>query len=164
MFFTWFVVFLLIAVNALYVAAEFAAVSVRHSQVRQLAGEGRSLAVRLLPWLEDPRKLDQYIAACQIGITFSSLVLGAFGQATLAVQLSPLFEHWGSLGVVAAESSSAIVVLIGLTALQVVLGELVPKSLALQYPTQSALLSFVLMRWSRSPSSPGSSRFSTAAE
>ncbi len=148
MFFTWVVIFLLIAINALYVAAEFAAVSVRHSQVRQLAGEGRALALRLLPWLEDPRKLDQYIAASQIGITLSSLVLGAFGQATLAVQLAPLFDRWGGLGVVAAESSSAVVALIGLTALQVVLGELVPKSLALQYSTQSALLTFVPMRWS----------------
>ena len=147
-FSTWFIILLLIAINALYVAAEFAAVSVRHSQMRQLAGEGHSLATRLLPWIEDSRRLDHYIAACQIGITLSSLVLGAYGQATLATQAAPLFERWGGLQNVATHSTSAVTVLILLTTLQVIFGELVPKSLALQYSTQSALLTFVPMRWS----------------
>lgn len=62
---------LLIAVNALYVAAEFAAVSARRSPIRNLAEEGNSLAARLLPMLEDPHKLDTYVAASQIGITLS---------------------------------------------------------------------------------------------
>ncbi len=147
-FSTWFIILLLIAINALYVAAEFAAVSIRHSQVRQLAGEGHSLAIRLLPWVEDSRKLDHYIAACQIGITLSSLVLGAYGQTTLTAQIVPLFEKWGGIQEIAAHSTSAITVLILLTALQVILGELVPKSLALQYSTRSALLTFVPMLWS----------------
>jgi CBS domain containing-hemolysin-like protein len=146
--FSWLIIILLIAINALYVAAEFAAVSVRHSQVRELADEGSSLAMRLLPWLEDSRRLDHYIAACQIGITLSSLVLGAYGQATLAIQIAPLFERWGGLQEPAAQSTSAFVVLTALTALQVVLGELLPKSLALQYSTRAALLTFVPMRWS----------------
>jgi CBS domain containing-hemolysin-like protein len=147
---TLIVILLLIAVNALYVAAEFAAVSVRHSRIHQLAGQGHSIAKRLLPWLEDSRKLDTYIAACQIGITLSSLVLGAYGQATLAAQMTPLFAHWGSLQTLAAQSMSAIVVLTALTLVQVVLGELLPKSLALQYPTQAAILTFIPMRWSLS--------------
>lgn len=145
---TMLIVLLLIAVNALYVAAEFAAVSVRQSRVQQMAGEGHHLAKRLLPWLEDPHRLDTYIAACQIGITLSSLVLGAYGQATLAHQLTPLFVQWGNLQELAAQSTSAIVVLTTLTMAQVILGELIPKSLALQYPTQLALLTFVPMRWS----------------
>ena len=149
-FATWFVILLLIAINALYVAAEFAAVSVRHSRVRQLAGEGHSLATRLLPWIENPARLDHYIAACQIGITLSSLVLGAYGQAALAGQIAPLFERWGGFQELGAHSASAVAVLVALTALQVILGELVPKSLALQYSTQSALLTFVPMRWSLS--------------
>ena len=147
---TWAVIILLILINALYVAAEFAAVSVRRSRIRQLAEGDHTLAARLLPVLEDARKLDQYIAACQIGITLSSLVLGAYGQATLAVHLAPLFERWGGLQNVAAQSTSATVVLVGLTALQMVLGELVPKSLALQYPTQVALYTVLPMRWSLS--------------
>jgi CBS domain containing-hemolysin-like protein len=145
---TLLIILLLIAVNALYVAAEFAAVSVRQSRIKQLAGEGHALAKRLLPWIEDSRRLDTYIAACQIGITFSSLVLGAYGHAALTVQLTPLFAQWGSLQDLAAQSTSAAVVLTALTITQVILGELIPKSLALQYPTQSALLTFIPMRWS----------------
>lgn len=147
--FPWMVIIILIAVNALYVAAEFAAVSVRRSSIRQLADEGNLRARRLLPSLEDASKLDRYVAACQIGITLSSLVLGAYGQATLAVELAPSFEHWGNMQTVAAQSASAIAVLIGLTVLQVILGELVPKSLALQYPTKMALYTVEPMRWSQ---------------
>lgn len=146
---TWLVIIVLIAVNALYVAAEFAAVSVRRSRIRQLAEEGNASARRLLPSLEDGGKLDRYVATCQIGITFSSLVLGAYGQATLAVELAPLFERWGGMQTIAAQSASAGAVLIGLTVLQVILGELVPKSLALQHPTRTALYTVIPMRWSR---------------
>ena len=146
--FTWVVIFGLIAANALYVAAEFAAVGTRRSRIRQLAQEGNVLAGRLLPVLEDTRKLDRYIAACQIGITLANLVLGAYGQATLAVWLSPLFARWADLQQAAAQSASALIVLLGLTLLMMLLGELVPKSLALQYPVQSALYTVLPMRWS----------------
>src|SRR4029450_7589200 len=146
--FVWGVIFLLIAVNALYVAAEFAAVSVRRSRIRNLAEEGSSLASRLLPMLENSHKLDRYIAASQIGITLSSLVLGAYGQATLAVQLRPWFQSWGGFQETVAQSTSAGVVLVFLTVIQMVLGDLVPKALALQYPTQTALYTFVPMSWS----------------
>lgn len=146
--FVWAVILFLIAVNALYVAAEFASVSARRSRIRNLAEDGNRLAARLLPVLEDSHKLDTYIANCQIGITLSGLVLGAYGQATLAVQLSPLFQRWGGLREIAAQSTSALVVLIFLTALQMVLGELVPKSVALQYPTQTALYTVLPMKWS----------------
>lgn len=144
----WVVLLCLIAVNALYVLAEFGSVSVRHTRIRQLAAEGHGLASRLLPVLEDTGALDRYIAACQFGITWSSLVLGAYGQVTLAAHLVPLLERWGGLREVVAQSTAAAVVLVSLTALQVVLGELVPKSLALQYPTQVALYTVLPMRWS----------------
>jgi len=85
----------LILVNAIYVAAEFAAVSVRRSRIRQLAADGNPLAQWLVPVLDSPAGLDRYIAACQIGITLSSLVLGAYAQATIAVWLTPLFESLG---------------------------------------------------------------------
>lgn len=142
------VIVLLVATNALYVAAEFAAVSVRKSRVRQLAMEGDRLAKLFLPVVEDRVQLDRYIAACQIGITFSSLVLGAYGQATLPPRLAPMLEDLGAFGPVAAQSISAIVILCALTATQVVIGELVPKSIALQYPTRVSLLTAVPMRWS----------------
>lgn len=146
----WLVIIFLIAVNALYVAAEFSAVSVRRSRIHQLAEQGNQFARRLLPTIESATELDRYVAVCQIGITLSSLVLGAYGQATLAVDLAPLFERWGGMQTVAAQSTSALAVLIGLTVLQVILGELVPKSVALQHPARTALLTVEPMRWSRS--------------
>lgn len=134
-----FVVGALILTNAIYVAAEFAAVGVRHSRIQQMAADGNRLAAWLLPFIESPAALDRYIAACQIGITLSSLVLGAYAQATFAVWLTPLFVQLGDLQAVAAQSVSAASVLLVLTVAQVIFAELVPKSLALQYPTQSAL-------------------------
>ena len=91
------VVAALILVNALYVAAEFAAVSVRRSRHPPAAGRRQPLAAWLLPILESPAALDRYIAACQIGITISSLVLGAYAQATIAVWLTPYFAALGGL-------------------------------------------------------------------
>lgn len=145
---TWAIVIALILVNALYVAAEFAAVSARRSRIRQLADGGSRRARLLVPVLDDAARLDRYVAACQIGITLSSLVLGAFGQATLAKDLVPLFAGLGGLQEAAAQSTAALVVLVGLTVLQVVFGELVPKSLALQHSTQTALVTVTPMRWS----------------
>src|SRR5688572_15499353 len=139
------VVAALILINAVYVAAEFAAVSVRRSRIQQLAADGNVLAGWLLPVLESPTSLDRYIAACQIGITLSSLVLGAYAQNTIAVWLTPWFASIGSLQPVAAQSTSAVVVLLTLTVAQVVFAELVPKSLALQYPTQTSLYTLIPM-------------------
>jgi putative hemolysin len=138
----------LILVNALYVAAEFSAVSVRRSRLQQMAEDGDRLAARLLAIVTDGAKLDRYIAACQIGITISSLVLGAYGQATLAVSLAPVFARLGNLQMVAAQSTAAVVVLLVLTLFQMVIGELVPKSLALQFPTRVARLTVVPLEWS----------------
>ncbi len=143
--FAWLLVIAMIAVNALYVAAEFSAVSVRHLRIRTLAEEGSSLARRLLPQIESPANLDRYVACCQVGITFSSLLLGAVGQATLTLQLAPWLESWFSLGTATAFSTATAVVLLCLTAAQMVLGELVPKSLALQYPTGVALATVLPM-------------------
>lgn len=145
-----FVITVLILVNSFYVAAEFAAVSVRSSQVRKLADEGNGLAAKLYATLSDALKLDRYIAACQIGITLSSLLLGAYAQMSLTPYLLPLLERLGEWQVVAANSLSAAIILIGLTVLQVVIGELMPKSIALQFPIQTALYTYYPMKWSLS--------------
>ena len=144
----WAVIAFLILVNALYVAAEFGAVGVRRGRIRRLADGGNRLAARLLPEIDDPWALDRYIAATQIGITLSSLVLGAYAQATLTPLLEPAFARFQNPRFLAAGSAAAIVVLLVLTAVQMVVGELVPKSLALQYPTRTALLTVLPMRWS----------------
>ncbi len=146
--FAWFVIFLLIALTALYVAAEFGAVSVRRSQIEQLAKGGNRLAQGLAPFLADSPQLDRYIAVSQVGITLSSLILGAYGQAVFADSLGAQFQQWFHLAKAPAHSSAAIAILVGLTVVSVVLGELIPKSLAMQYSTQVALLTYLPMRWS----------------
>lgn len=142
------VIIFLILVTALYVAAEFAAVGVRRSRLRRLAEDGNALAARLLPVLEDGHALDRYIAVSQVGITLSSLILGAYGQATLAPRLTPVLVQVWDMELVTAASSSAVIVLLVLTAGHMVLGELVPKSLALQYPTHTAIYTVLPMMWS----------------
>jgi putative hemolysin len=142
------VIVALILVSALYVAAEFSAVSVRRSRLQQMAEEGDGLAARMLAVVSDGVSLDRYIAACQIGITISSLVLGAYAQATLAVDLAPVFARLGDLQDATAQSAAAGVVLVLLTIIHMVLGELVPKSLALQYPTGTARWTVLPLLWS----------------
>lgn len=146
----FFVIAALIAGNALYVAAEFSAVAVQRGRIAQLAEQGSRRAAAMLAVLEDGVALDRYIAACQIGITLTSLIAGAFGQATLAVALAPLLSDWFSVSPESGHAWAAVIVLVGLTVVQVVLGELVPKSLALQFPEKTGLLTFPLTRWSAS--------------
>ena len=138
----------LILLTALYVAAEFAAVGARRSRLRRLAEDGNPLAARILPVVEDSHELDRYIAASQVGITLSSLILGAYGQAALAPRLAPLLERFGRLDPLNSRSTAAGIVLLVLTTLAMILGELVPKSLALQYPTRTALATVMPMQWS----------------
>ena len=143
------VILLLILLTALYVAAEFAAVGARRSRLRRLAEDGNALAARILPVVEDPHELDRYIAVSQIGITLSSLILGAYGQATLAPQVAPLLVGYAGFDPEPAQSTAAIAVLLVLTVLAMIVGELVPKSLALQNPTRTALFTVLPMQWSQ---------------
>ncbi len=143
-----FVIALLIFLNGFYVAAEFSSVSARRTRVRQMAEEGNRLAAILHPVLVNPHRLDDYVAACQLGITASSLVLGFYGQSRLAEQVRPLLTRLGGMQEPAAQSVAATAVLVVLTALQVLLGELVPKSIGVRFPERLALLTAVPMRWS----------------
>jgi putative hemolysin len=142
------IVVVLTVLTALYVAAEFAAVSVRRSRVRQLAEDGHRRAQRLLPFISDARQLDHYIAASQIGITLTSLVIGAYGQAAITPDLAAMLARWASGDLQWAYSVASVATLASLTTFNVILGELVPKSLALQFPTQVALATVLAMQWS----------------
>lgn len=128
------IIAVMVSFNALYVAAEFATVGSRRSRVQEDAEGGSASAGRLLEILNDPKRLDGYVAACQIGITLSSLVAGAYGQA----QLTPLLEP--ALGSLGGRTAAVIIVLVGVTSTQVVLGELLPKTAALRYPEKLAML------------------------
>jgi len=122
----------MLALNALYVAAEFATVGSRKSRIQSMGQDGNRSALKLLGIVRDPVSIDNYVATCQVGITLSSLVAGAFGQA----RLTPLFESaFGS----SARVVAVLVTLLIITSLQVILGELLPKTAALRYPERLAI-------------------------
>lgn len=142
------VIIVLIAINGLYVAGEFSAVSSRRSRLAQMSEDGNSTAAWLLNVLEQPSKLDAFVAACQLGITLSSLVLGFYGQANILALLTPWLQDMDAAGRAAVESILAIAILLGLTSLQVLFGELIPKNIGLQYPERTAIVTALPMRWS----------------
>jgi putative hemolysin len=133
-----FAVLALVGVNAFFAAAEFSLVAVRQSRVRQLVEKGDARAKIVEGLLSD---LSRVVSGVQVGITLASLSLGYLGEITLAGILSPLVEAiprpWAAL----VAHGVALVVAFGLlTVLQVVLGELVPKSLSLARAERVALI------------------------
>ena len=124
---------LLILVNAIFVAGEFAIISMSRHALELKAGQSKTID-RLIKILSNPRKLDQYITTCQLGITAASLGLGMYAEHTIAGWLLPLF---GSI-VYAHVVASTLAVLI-VTYFHIVLGEMVPKSLALLNSEKVAL-------------------------
>ncbi len=127
----------LVLANGFFVAAEFSLVSVRRSRVEQLAAEGRAGAARLERAVDH---LDSYLAATQLGITMSSLSLGWIGEPALAAVIDPLLSGLpDGLGWFASHAMAVIIAFAIITTLHIVIGELMPKSLALQRPEQTAL-------------------------
>jgi CBS domain containing-hemolysin-like protein len=131
-------VVVLIGLNAYFVAAEFALVTVRWTRVEQLVEEGKfgAAAVR-----EAVEKLQDAIAATQVGITFASLGLGWIGEPALAHRLEPLFRALPDMwGVGLSHGIAVVLAYLMLTYLHVVLGEQAPKALAIQRAEDVALL------------------------
>lgn len=128
------VVSVLLVLNGVYVAAEFAIISLPRLRLERLAGEGDVSAQRNLSVISDGMRQDRYIAVAQMGITIASLGLGMYGEHALAHWLHPYFEGWGGLSTAAAHSTATVVSLLFLTFWHIVVGEMVPKSLALLYP------------------------------
>ncbi|MEA3321631.1 MAG: hemolysin family protein [Bacillota bacterium] len=127
---------LLIGLTAFFVGSEFAVVKVRMSRVDQLIAEGNKTAVVAKKLIAD---LDYYLSACQLGITVTALGLGWLGKPTVERLLYPLFD---SLGVPASVSTvvSFAVAFSLVTFLHVVVGELAPKTLAIQFAEKMTLL------------------------
>ena len=125
-------VFALVLLNAYFVAAEFALVGARKSRLEELARDGDRKAIRALGAVQH---LDQYISATQLGITLASLGLGWIGKPALAALLDKMFaglpDALGSFGTHAVSATIAFSII---TVLHIVLGELVPKALALLFP------------------------------
>ena len=137
MIFNLSVIVLLLFSNGFFVASEFAMVKVRKTRVEQLVKEGNSNAKLALKAIED---LDKFIAAVQLGVTISSIGLGWVGEATLARIIEPVFVFLPGISkTIATHTISVTVAFCLITFLHVVLGELIPKSIALEYTEKTAL-------------------------
>ncbi|MBA2125732.1 hemolysin [Hyphomicrobium methylovorum] len=138
-------VLILVAANGFFVAAEFSLVAIRRSRVAELVATGRANAAVLQRAVDS---LDAHLAATQLGITISSLALGWIGEPALAHLIQPWLSalpgSWATAGSHAIAVAIAFVII---TALHIVLGELAPKSLALQRSEATALAIVRPLRW-----------------
>ncbi|MBD2845397.1 HlyC/CorC family transporter [Paenibacillus sp. IB182496] len=131
-----FLVAVFIGLTAFFVGAEFAILKVRMSRIDQLIAEGNKRAVKAK---KVAHELDYYLSACQLGITITALVLGALGEPTVEKMLHPVFERF-DVPEAAATALSYLIALSIITFLHVVIGELAPKTLAIQFAERMTLL------------------------
>ncbi|WP_341348456.1 hemolysin family protein [Paenibacillus sp. FSL H3-0469] len=134
---------ILIALTAFFVASEFAAVKIRMSRIEQLIDEGNKKAVIAKKVVGN---LDYYLSACQLGITVTALGLGAIGKPAVERILYPVFDFFNLSGATASVASYAIA-FIFVTFLHVVVGEMAPKTLAIQFSEKMTLLLSPPLYW-----------------
>ncbi|ADY22546.1 hemolysin family protein [Bacillus tropicus] len=127
---------ILIAFTGFFVAAEFAIVKVRSSRIDQLVAEGKrgALAAKKVT-----TNLDEYLSACQLGITVTAMGLGWLGEPTIEKLLHPLFEKWNLNPSISSVLTFGLAFMI-MTYLHVVVGELAPKTMAIQKAERVTLL------------------------
>lgn len=136
-------VLFLVFLNAFFVAAEFAMVKIRDTRVQQLVEEG-NVRAKFAKKLTD--NLDAYLSACQLGITLASLGLGWIGEPAVARMIEPVLSPLG-LPSQAVHSIAFIIAFSFITSLHIVLGELVPKSLAIRRTESTVLWAAPPMVW-----------------
>ncbi|AAU17195.1 HlyC/CorC family transporter [Bacillus cereus] len=127
---------ILIAFTGFFVAAEFAIVKVRSSRIDQLVAEGKrgALAAKKVT-----TNLDEYLSACQLGITVTAMGLGWLGEPTIEKLLHPLFEKWNLNPSISSVLTFGLAFML-MTYLHVVVGELAPKTMAIQKAERVTLL------------------------
>jgi Mg2+/Co2+ transporter CorB len=126
---------LFVLLNAVYVAAEFALIALPKPTVERSAAKGDRQARRLFRVLSSANLQDRYVATAQLGITLASLGLGMYGEHGLAEILEHRLGELPAAGRAAIASSLALAIL---TVLHIVIGEMLPKGLALQNPSRVA--------------------------
>jgi len=129
----------LVVLGGIFVAAEFALLGARRSQLEPLAQAGRRGARHVLALSGTLRSLDRSLTTAQLGITLVALGLGMYGEHAVADLLRPALERLGSWSEAASHGIASALALAGLTYLHIVLGETLPKAIALQYPVRTAL-------------------------
>ncbi|HKP74792.1 MAG TPA: hemolysin family protein [Longimicrobiaceae bacterium] len=136
------IILVLVLVNALFVAAEFAIVSVPRSTMENRAQKGDRLARMVVAILHDPGRRDRYIATAQFGISVASLLLGMYGEHVLAEWIGGLLQRvgMGEWRFITAHGVASVLAVVALTYLHIVLGEMIPKSISLQRPEQTSTL------------------------
>lgn len=140
------IILLLVIVNGLFVAAEFALVVTRPSRLEPLAERGNGAARWLLRMYGDPTGRDRYIAVSQLGITLASIGLGMYGEPQVAGWLEGPLERFG-LGLEVVHTVGFVLALSLITFMHVVFGEMIPKALALQTPEAVSVNVNPLMRF-----------------
>lgn len=133
------VIFLLILLNGLYVASEFAIIGVRATQMEQSVKDGNKKAQDVLDVLESRPRQDQYIATAQLGITIASLGLAMYGEPTISHFIEAYLTGWFGMSESLANAVGYFIALSLLTYLHVVVGEMVPKTLALTDASGAAM-------------------------
>ena len=133
------IIFLLVLANGLFVAAEFAIVGAPRAAIDNQAAQGSRLAQRVAWILEEPQRQDRYIATTQIGISVASLGLGMYGEHVLAEWIAHWLEPYDGSPWIAAHAIASATSIGILTYLHIVIGEMVPKALALQSADRTAL-------------------------
>src|SRR5690348_4338663 len=128
-------VVLLVAANAFFVAAEYALVSIRETRIQQLI-EARRIGARTIQKLH--QRLDEVLAGVQFGVTLASLALGWIGEPVVARMIEPALGHVKYATVYAHGIAIAIAFTL-ITYITVILGEIVPKTVALQRAERVAL-------------------------
>ena len=134
------VIVALLLANALFVAAEFAIVSVPRPSIERLARHGNRLARRVLRIIEREKRRDRYLATMQIGVSIASLGLGMYGEHAVAEWIAAWLEPLSATKWIAAHTVGSIVAVAILTYAHLVIGEMVPKALALQSAERTAML------------------------
>ena len=141
------VITVLILLNGLFVAAEFALIGAPRPMVEAAAAKGDRVAARLLRLIRSTQQQDRFIATAQLGITLASLGLGMYGEHVLAGwfehRLQGIAAAWRWLP---AHAIASVLAITALTYLHIVFGEMVPKSLALQYANRTARFVLTPMR------------------
>ncbi|GAF63264.1 hypothetical protein BTS2_0155 [Bacillus sp. TS-2] len=127
---------ILLALTAFFVASEFAVVKIRSSRIEQLIAEGNKKAIVAKKVTSN---LDYYLSACQLGITVTALGLGALGKPAVSSIMYPVFNYLDLSDTLASMSSYAIAFIL-VTYLHVVVGEMAPKTLAIQFAERMTLL------------------------